>query len=139
MKRERKRKELPKEKEVIQHPAYFLYLFSSFININFTLQKHNVGGGTGHSLPRRVRWLQQLWLMWTQPLNKLPSYIIAVALNRERLFKMKSGSFPEQKLLKRPPWSVLLLEAMLVCDHCFSEGHIAVHGLYCHWRPTGGL
>jgi hypothetical protein len=88
---------------VIKHSACFLYLFFSFININFTLQKYNDDGETGHYLIGLVRWLQQPWLMRTQPLNKLPSYVIAVALNRKRMFKMKTGSFTELNLLKRPP------------------------------------
>lgn len=48
----------------------------------------------------------------TQPRNMLPSCMVALVLSNGRIFKIKSSSFSDLDLLKRPLWS-LLPRAML--------------------------
>jgi len=55
-----------------------------------------------------------LELVQIQPLNILNSYTITLVLNKDRMAEMKNSSFSELDILKRPLWSVLSLEAMLV-------------------------
>lgn len=53
----------------------------------------------------------------------LPSHKITLALSGGgRMFEMKSDPFAGLDLLRIPPWSVILLEAMLVSGRCFSRG-----------------
>jgi hypothetical protein len=75
-----------------------------------------VGRLRNESLPSRVRRVVfgSLELLQTQPPNKLPTAVIILALSNNRVFEIKTGSFSGLCLLERPPWSVLLLEAMLV-------------------------
>jgi hypothetical protein len=56
--------------------------------------------------------------------EKLPSHTIILALNgNNRMTLMKSGPFTglDILLLERPPWSMFLLEAMLVSGLCFGR------------------
>lgn len=54
-----------------------------------------------------------LALAQTQPLNKLSSRTITLVVSSDGIFQMKSGSFPGLDL-KRSPWSMLSLKAMLI-------------------------
>lgn len=112
------KEELENKKEVIKHSSLLL-ASSSFSNISSTFQKHNVDGGTGYYL---VCSILCSILIQTQPLNKLLGHTTAVALNRDRMFEVKSGSFTGLALLRRAAWSVLLPKAMLVCGPCFGRG-----------------
>lgn len=62
-----------------------------------------------------------LELKSTLLLNVMPSHTIALALGNSRMSKRKKGSFCGLDLLERPPWSMLLLEAMLTCGLCYSQ------------------
>lgn len=74
------------------------------------------------SLPSRLGRVvcRSLELGQIQPLNKLPSPTVALALSNDRMFEMKNGSFTGLGLHKIPPWSVLLPEAVLVCGHALT-------------------
>lgn len=81
------------------------------------------------SLPSRlggVVW-KSLELGQTQPLNKLPSPTVVLALSNDRMFEMKNGSFTGLNLHKTPPWSVPVLEAVLVCGQALTGGDADVH------------
>lgn len=59
----------------------------------------------------------------------------ALALGNGRMSKRKKGSCCGLDLLERPPWSVLLLEAMLMCvAYATVRGHVDVRGPCCPWR-----
>ena len=75
------------------------------------------------SLPSRLGRVlcRSLELGQTQPLNKLPSPTMTLALSNDRMFEMKNGSFTGLGLHKTPPWSVLLPETVLVCGHALTE------------------
>ena len=56
-------------------------------------------------------------------LNTMCGYIIALALSNDWMSKTKNGLFSGLVLLKRPPWSVLPLEAMLISvDYAAAPG-----------------
>ena len=49
-----------------------------------------------------------LELVWTQPLNTLPSHTTVLVLSNNRVSKIKNGSFSGLDLLERPPWIAAL-------------------------------
>lgn len=57
-----------------------------------------------------------------QPQTMLPSHIMVLVLSNNWLYKMKNSSLSELDLLKRPVWSLLHLDTMLVsvvnCPRC---------------------
>lgn len=57
----------------------------------------------------------------TQPLNKLCDHMIALVLNRDRMFEMKNGPAAGLDLLRRPPWTMLFPQGMLVSVPCYGR------------------
>lgn len=53
----------------------------------------------------RIGWVvcSSLELVYTQPHNKLPSPMIALALSNDWMYKMKNGLFSGLVFLRRPP------------------------------------
>lgn len=66
-------------------------------------------------------------------LSVMSSHMIALALGSGRISKGKKGSFCGLDLLERPPWSMLLLEAVLACVTCVTVRPVDVSGPCCHW------
>lgn len=82
-----------------------------------------------------------LELEQTQPPNMCPTCMITMVLSNNRMSEMKkNSSFPRLDLLKRPIWSVLSLEAMLVsrihCPRLYSSLRLMWMPIIC--ATTGG-
>lgn len=62
--------------------------------------------------------VQQPGACETQPLSPLASHTVALVLNNNKMAKMKNYLFSGLGLLERTLWSLLPLEATLVCVVC---------------------
>jgi hypothetical protein len=72
------------------------------------MEEHGAAIGVGRVVH------SSLALAQTQPQNKLPNRTIPLVMSSDGTFQMKSGSFPGLEFLKRSPWSILSLKAMLI-------------------------
>lgn len=88
-----------------------------------TMERGRNRGMTGVTGVREGRSRQRNMLLQSRvgtvafarrPPNIPPSLITTLILSKDRMSEMKNGSFSGFDSLERPPWFMLLLEAMLV-------------------------
>lgn len=62
--------------------------------------------------------------------------MLALVLNSDGMFKMKDSPFIGLSFLERPPWSIFLLEDMVIMAGVSAEDGGDVNKLHCYWRPS---